>query len=128
MGMKFYDNGRIRDSDDLELAEKIIDLKNKKDPWEVIDELIKVWAKRSPDEEKAIRIEVEDHKQSLNDKEFGQTNGGKDFERRFVFMMPLGLQNLIRAIYKPSDLPFDREFNNKFAKRYPYFRIAEKVE
>jgi hypothetical protein len=119
------ENGRVRKADDLELAEKIIDTKLAKDHWAVIDELIKAWSERSPEQVQALKIEIDDHRETLQDKKFGQTMGGKDFERRFTLVFPLTLQSMIRSVYKAEELPFDREFYREFAKRYPFFKVAE---
>lgn len=120
------DNGQIRDLEDVEFAEKIVELKEKKDPWVVLDELIKYWAKKAPEEVEAITVNVTEYKESLKDKTFGQTVGGKDHERRFKLSFPLSLQNMIRTQYKSDELKFDQAFYDKFAKRYPFFRVAEK--
>jgi hypothetical protein len=121
------DNGRIRKLDDIQLAEDIIKLKNKKDYWTVIDRLIQVWAKKAPDEEVAIQINIGQYKETLKDKEFGQTLLGKDQERRFKLAFPRSLMMYIRSIYKADELKMDDKFYQEFAKRYPAFRVAEKT-
>lgn len=120
------DNGQIRDFEDVEFAEKIVELKNKKDPWIVIDELLKHWAKKAPDEVEAIEVNVTEYKEALKDKVYGQTLGGKDQERRFKLSFPASLQLMIRTQYKADELPFDQAFYTKFATRYPFFKVAEK--
>lgn len=120
------DAGLPRDTDDVELAEEVFKLKNQKDEWAVIDKLLEAWAKKAPENVDALEIEIEDHRENLTDKEFGQTAGGKDFERRFKMMFPKQLLLMIRTIYRPDELEFDRDFQRKFAKRYPFFRVAEK--
>lgn len=120
------DNGQVRDLEDVQFAEKIVELKKNKDPWIVIDELLKHWSKRVPDEVEAITINVTEYKEALKDKTYGQTAGGVDQERRFKLSFPLSLQNMIRTQYPPEELPFDQAFYSKFGKRYPFFRVAEK--
>lgn len=120
------DNGLPRDLDDVELAEEVFKLKNQKDEWAVIDKLLEAWAKKAPEEVDALEIEIEDHRENLVDKEFGQTLGGKDFDRRFKMMFPKQLLLMIRTVYRPEELEFDRDFQIKFAKRYPFFKVAEK--
>lgn len=120
------DNGRIRNLEDIELAEKVIEMKNTKDHWTVIDELVRVWAKKAPDEEKAIQINVNQYRESLIDKKFGQTKLGKDQERRFKLSFPYTLMMMIRSVYKHDELKIDEGFFDEFAKRYPAFKVAEK--
>ena len=121
------ESGKIRSSDSVELADKIIELKKKKDVWCVIDELLRVWLKRSPEETEAVKIDVKDQRELLIDKKYGQTKGGGNLERRFQLLFPTGLMSLIRSIYKVEELPFDREFYKAFATRYPNFKIAERI-
>lgn len=121
------DNGRIRKLEDVELAEKIIELKNQKDHWAVIDKLIKTWEQRTPEEVQAIKINLTQYKENMDDKEFGQTKLGKEQERRFSLVFPLQLQNMIRTLYGAEDVPFNQEFYHEFAKRYPRFKVANKI-
>lgn len=120
------DNGQIRKISDIELAEDILKLKNNKEHWAVIDKLLNIWAKKAPDEEQAVRINIGQYKEQLKDKKFGQTAYGKDQERRFQLSFPRSLMIMIRAVYKSDELKMDEEFFNEFAKRYPAFKVAER--
>lgn len=126
MGIIVPDMGKLRDSDDTQLADKIIELKNAGKVWEVIDLLVKVWAARAPDEVKAQKLTISDYRENLKDKRFGQTEGGKDFQRRFILSFPEHLRLLIGATFK-SDLTMDNKFYAQFAKKYPFFMIPEKL-
>ncbi len=119
------ENGKIRNVGQLELAEKIVEMRKDKDPWAVIDTMVKVWAKNSPDDVEAMRINIGQYRESLIDKKFGQTKLGKDQERRFQLAFPKNLMLMIRSIYKSEELPMDKKFFAEFAKRYPFFRVAE---
>jgi hypothetical protein len=121
------DNGQIRDLDDVEFAEDMIKLRNNKNQWEVIDALLKRWATLAPDEVEAISINVTEYKEALKDKEYGQTEGGKDQERRFTLSFPVSLQGMIRTLYSVEELPFDQKFYREFGKRYPFFKVAERT-
>jgi len=120
------DKGIPRKTEDVQLADKIIELKNKKDHWEVIELLLSAWVDRTPDEVQALKIQLEDQRETLEDKEFGQTKGGKDFNRRFTLVFPLTLMRMIRSVYSKEELPFDSAFYRDFAHKYPAFRIAQK--
>jgi len=121
------DNGKIRNLDDVELAEKVVEARKNKDPWDVIDGLLKVWAARAPDDEKAVMINVEQYREMQHDKVYAQTLKGKDQERRLTLAFPYSLQQMIRTQYKADVLPFDRAFFREFAKRYPAFKIPDKI-
>lgn len=118
-------SGMPRTAKDVELAEEIIRLKNTKDHWAVIDKMLEAWSKRAPDEVDALEIELEDHRENLTDKKFGQTKDGKDYDRRFKLVFPRQLMVMIRTIYRPDELPLDEKFMQDFAKRYPFFKVAE---
>lgn len=124
--MLVYDNGKIRNSDDIELADAILKA-NGKGHWETIDLLVKAWMRRSPEEVQAVKIDISDRREMLNDKEYGTTMGGNDMERRFTLIFPTSLQALIRTQFKADALPFDRDFYREFSRRYPGFKIANKT-
>src|SRR5260221_7199338 len=121
------DNGKKRLKSDIDFTEEILKLKNQKDQWAVIDKLLERWAGDTPDEISALKIQIADHREMLTDKEFGQTSGGKDFDRRFTLVFPLKLQQMIRAIYSTDELEFDSQFYRDFVHRYPNFKVAEKT-
>lgn len=123
------DNGKLRTAADVQLADEVIRLKNQKDPWAVVDLLVKAWAKKAPYEEKAMKLNVRDYRENLTDKKYGQTKDGKHMERRFTVAFPKTLFLMIGAIYKPADKEFvmDNKFYAEFARRYPAFQIPDKV-
>lgn len=120
-------NGKLRKAEDVELVDKIIELRKKGDKWFVIDEIVKAWVKKSPEEVEAVKVDIGDQREMLVDKEFGSTMGGKDFSRRLIVLFPTALQAWIRKLYGTEELPFDRKFYKEFARRYPGFRVANKV-
>jgi hypothetical protein len=121
------ENGIQRNKSDIDFVDEIIKLKNKTGVWGVIDKLLQRWLVNTPDEVQALKIQIEDHKEMLTDKEFGQTTGGKDMERRFTLVFPMKLMLMIRAIFPPEELEFTSDFYREFTKRYPNFKVAEKV-
>lgn len=121
------DNGKIRRYEDIELAEKVVEVRNNKDPWTLIDYLLKLWAQRAPDEEAAIMINVDEYREVQTDRVYGQTILGKDQERRFILAFPKSLMLMLRTQYKADEFPMDKEFYHEFARRYPAFRVAQKV-
>lgn len=121
------ENGKYRNAADAEFAEKLVDLRKQKDPWEVIDQLVRTWFARSPEEAQATKINVGDMREMLTDSKFGQTHGGKDMERRFTLLFPTTLMLMIRTQFKVGELPFDRKFYREFVKRYPMFKVPEHI-
>jgi len=121
------EDGLPRKYSDLEAVNKIVTAKDKNDVWEVIDLLITLWAKKVPDEVEAININLDEYRETLTDKEFATTDGGKDMDRRFFLSFPKKLMLMIRTQYKSEELQFDKQFYNKFAKKYPFFMVSEKI-
>lgn len=128
MGISVVDGpkNKIRDSSDVLLAEKIIGMKSNKNPWEVIGELVDAWMKRTPEEFNAYKTYIEDTRRVQIDSKYGKTRN-QDHDRRFMLVFPEPLMAMIRAVYKPADLPMDKEFFREFARRFPFFRIPEKI-
>jgi hypothetical protein len=91
--------------------------------------LLERWVKdQHQRNQQALQIQIEDQREMLADKEFGQTAGGKDFDRRFTLVFPVKLMLMIRAIYAQEELEFNSaKFYKDFVKRYPNFKVAEKI-
>ena len=125
--MKVISNDRIRNSEDIQLAEKIIELRKNKDPWIVINYLVEMWTRKYPEEVKEISEAIRNYRRSLNDPKFGQTKSGSDFERRLITSFPQRLMLLIRSVYSSQELQFSSDFYRDFATRYKFFRIPDKL-
>ena len=117
----------VRPAKDIVDADYVFTQKNKiKDPWRVIDILVNMWAERSPERFKAFKLHLDDTRSGLRDRKFA-TTPDKHMERRLVVIFPQDLYLMIRSVYKAWELPFSRDFNYEFAKRYPFFKIPEKT-
>jgi len=121
------ENGKKRLKSDVDFVYEVMKTKNSKDKWAVVEMLLNRWIKQTPEEFAAIKMQIGDQKELLVDKEFGQTLGGKDMERRFTLVFPFKLQQMLRAVYAEEELQFDSKFYSEFAKRFPRFKIAQKV-
>ena len=84
------------------------------------------WAETAPDEVRASKVVIQGYRQSLKDPKFGQTEGGRDFQRRFVLSFPQKLRLMIGAVFK-SDLVMDNKFYAEFGRKYPFFLIPDKL-
>jgi len=114
------------------VVNKLIELKNQKGPWVVIDEILKFWSEESPKEWKSVITTVKNRKQTrkvtnVGNKQFSGVSRDKVTGGllRYQLDVPLKVVHMIRAIYKEEELPMDKKFFNKFAKRYPRFVISE---
>ena len=117
---------KIRKAGDVSAAERVMKLKNTSGPWAAIEEMVKIWAERSPGEFKGFKIHLDDIRETRIDPKFGRTRG-KKMERRLILVLPQALQFMIRSVFKADELPFDRKFYREFARRFKMFRIPEKL-
>lgn len=116
-------SGRLVDATSSIFADKLIELRNTKGPWEVIDEIVSFWIKRNPKYWDSFVVHV-DHKKSTRATSYG-SNKAKTL--RSVVDVPQQVLGMIRAMYASDELPFDKDFFMKFAQRYPRFRVAERL-
>lgn len=127
-GISVYENlsNKIRSSNDVQLADKVVHMRKNKDQWETIEELVKAWMERTPEEFKAFKVYLNDTREVQVDSKFGTTKN-KDQDRRLLLVMPRPLHDMIRSIYKPDELKMDKKFFMEFARRFKIFKIPEKI-
>ena len=126
MKILLNNNGQVREFNDYDLATKIVESRKTKPIWEVIDMIVKLWEVKCQDEAKAVRINIDQYREDAIDKDYAQTKGGKQFNRRLLMALPRKLMLLIRTVYDSDELKMDSKFNKEFVKRYPNFRIGRK--
>jgi len=119
-------SGKLRKTSDIDAAEYILGLRQTKDPWIVIEELIRLWLSRSPEDFQGFKVHIKDIRETRLDPKFGQT-ANKRQERRLIIVFPLALQNFIRSLYSAEELPFDQEFFSTFGQKFKMFLIPEKI-
>ena len=120
-------SGKIRSAKDVILADKVMLARKEGDKWKVIELLTEAWIQYFPQEQEALRIDIQEQKKDLVDEKFGQTSGGKDMERRLIMIFPLRLQAMIRTQYSPQELKMDSAFYREFIKRFPKFQLSKKL-
>lgn len=108
------------------MADKLVEMRKKADHWKVIDELVNAWSQKTPEEFHAYKVYIDDTRNVQIDPKFGQTKD-KTQDRRLKLVFPQSLMQMIRAVYKPQDLAMDKKFFDEFARRYPFFKIPEKL-
>ena len=92
--------------------------------WDFVDEVMNVWTKVHPKQWGELIHEVKLTKLDLVDKKYATTKS-KHMERRLLLRMPEFVHNVIWKMY--PDYRMDRKFFNTFARRYPAYRVSEKV-
>ena len=122
--LKVIDGNNLRPIRDVTAVDQIMWAYKTKSFWEFVDEVFKVWEVINPGQWRELIHEVEITRENLKDKKYA-TTGAKDKERRFLLRMPEFIHNTIWKLY--PDYPMDRKFYNTFAKRYPKFRVSDKI-
>lgn len=107
-------------------ADTLIEMKKTKPVWEVIAKAIDIWADTHPIQWESVLIDTKYTRETRKDKKFG-TSKTKASNLRYTLDMPLPVSKMIRALYNPDELPMDRKFFIKFARKFPAFKIAEKM-
>ena len=118
------DNNNWRSARQVAAADRIMTAYKTKSFWDFVDEVMNIWAKLNPGRWRELIHEVKITKLDLRDREYATTKS-KHMERRFLLRMPEFVHNVIWKMY--PDYEMDRKFYNTFARRYPNFRVSEKV-
>ena len=118
------DNNNLRPMRNVAVVDHLMEVSKTKGFWPFVDEVMKVWEEVNPGQWKELIAEVNETKSRLNDRKYA-TTGSKHMERRFLLRMPEFVHNVIWKMYPDYDM--NREFFNKFARRYPAYRVSEKI-
>jgi len=117
---------------DILLADALIDLKkkNQTDFWVVVDRVIEAWKSRNPKQWASHIIDVGNLRETRADK-YGSNRKVKKkasiMDMRYLVDVPQWIILVLRKLYNVDELPMNKEFFREFAKRYPAFRVAEKI-
>ena len=124
--------------DDISEVDRLIKLKeenthdesdSQRSFWVVIDAVIELWKKRKPTEYSSMIYEIEADRREQGSK-YGTKKSPKSTsspQLRKKLEIPFFVERAIRMLYTPEELPADKDFFNAVWKRYPIFRIADKI-
>lgn len=96
---------------------------NQTDIWPVIDAVVGLWKKKKPTEYRAFILDVDATRDSRNNT-FGSN---KKKNLRYTVDCPEWVYYVIRKLYDVDELDMNKEFWEHFWKRYPIFRVSEKL-
>lgn len=122
----------------VNLVSKLVKLKKEKSEWEVIEAIVDAWEKSNPTEWESFLHEL-DHTKStrkvtaVGNKQFSGVSKDKgNSERegtggylRYKLDIPVKVVYMIRRMY--PELPMDKKFYDKFARKFPKMVIEEVV-
>jgi hypothetical protein len=113
---------------DVELADKLIRLKQENKLWEVVELCFDHWAKKNPEEWKSYIVEVQNIRDTRKTTK-GIRGVSKSPEGSYVeytLDIPEDVIYMLRVLYTPDELPMDRQFFRKLGRRFPKFRVSGK--
>ncbi len=122
--MLVLENDNLRPAHHVAAVDRIMKAYKMKPFWGFVDEVMTVWADIHPAQWKEMIIDIKEQRLDLKDRKYATTES-KHMERRLLLRMPEFVNYAIVKMY--PDYPMDRKFFNTFARRYPAFRISEKV-
>lgn len=100
--------------------------------WIVIRRIIDIWKETHPTEWQSYLIELDDVKNTRLDSKYGLSKNSKMYHGdrgnlRYTLDIPQQIYMMIRAVYNDEELPMNKEFFRLFAKKFPIFRVAQKI-
>lgn len=106
-------------------ADHLIELKqkNQTDIWVVIDEIISTFKKRKPKEYDSYIMEV----QEIRDTRADKFASNKKASLRYTVDCPEFVVKALRFLYDPAELDMNKAFWAEFWRRYPIFRVSERL-
>ncbi len=121
----FNKYGELRDIRDSEAATRLIKLKEQhgSNVWPVVDECLKIWADKHPQEYKSHLYDLQDLKETRRDK-FASSETEM---YRYILDIPEAVIFMLRKLYTTQELPMDKPFMRKWARKYPKMQIASKI-
>ena len=122
------DEFRYAPATDVQAADRLLTLKKTKDVWEVIEECFKIWADKHPKEYKSFLFHVQEVRETRKrTKGFRGVTKGKDGGYiEYTMDIPQDIIYMLRVLYTPEELPMDKKFFRKFAKKFPKFKVSGK--
>lgn len=115
--------GEPRQVTDIEAIRRLMKLRQTKDVWIVVEECLRIWSSKRPQEYKSHLIELKDIKETRRDK-FASS---KTEMFRYTLDIPETVIFMLRKLYTVQELPMDRKFFRTWAKKFPRMQVAEKI-
>ncbi|MDD3487648.1 MAG: hypothetical protein PHF35_04740 [Candidatus Moranbacteria bacterium] len=132
-GMTIYDRlGRAeRPAWAIGAVDRLLDKVKSKGMWETIDFVIEIWAKKNPKEAKdflAYRKQLTNSRKNDTGSSGTKTrSGATKASMRYLCEVPVEIQGFLDMFFLKEISKDKKAFWRKFAKRYPFFRVAKKI-
>lgn len=117
------ETGNIVESAPYSAADRLVNLRNTKTLWEVVAEVVKVWEQTKVKQYRSHLIDLQDKKETRLNKH----GSNKDKSLRYIVDVPEDIIRMLRILYDVEDLPMDKPFFRMFGKKFPQYKVAEKI-
>ena len=128
-----YDQfGQKRKLSDIRAVDNLFRIKqnNAGNPWPVIDEILKLWEAKAKklNQWDSYLFNLESTKETRkNDFAASKADPVHGGILRYILDIPEFVIYALRMVYNIDELPMDKKFNEEFARRYPKFKVAQKI-
>lgn len=121
--------GQARKSEHIAAVIHLENLKSTSgtNPWPVVEECLKVFASSNPTHYRSHLVYLDETKRTRANKFASAHDKKNDGYIRYIADIPEKVIMMIRTLYSPDELPMDKQFFREFAKRFPQYRVAEKL-
>jgi len=117
--------GEKRSLEDIQMINHLLSLKEKYQTnyWPVIEECLRIWSKKKPQEYKSFLIELKDMQETRRGK--FATSQSEMF--RYTLDIPETVVYMLRKLYTPQEMPMDKKFFRSWAKKFPNMKVAQQI-
>lgn len=115
------DVGTVRDSHIYKTSQHLVDTRNTKGLWETIAEVVKVWEAEKKAQYVSHLVDMADKKETRLNK-YG---ANKEKTLRYLVDIPQDILAMIRILYTVEEVPFDKAFFRRFARKFPHYKVAD---
>jgi len=121
--------GQPRDTKHIQAVVHLENLKSTSgtNVWPVIEECLQVFASSNPTHYKSHLVYLDETKRTRANKFASKHDKKNDGYIRYIADIPEKVIMMIRALYSAEELPMDKDFFREFARRFPQYRVAEKI-
>ncbi len=115
--------GRLIPARHAAFADDVMQARKDGDVWVVVEKIVDFWKSENPTEYRSLLVEVP----KLRKSRARSSGASKSKNTRFLADIPLKIIQIIQTLYGPEELPLDKRFFREFARRFPEFRVAERL-
>lgn len=96
--------------------------------WEnIIPSVVKLWKHSKPAEYKSYIVEMDDIRETRKNEYASSLDKETGIEQRYIVDIPQFIISVLRLLYTVEEMPMNKEFFRDFARKFPEFKVAQKI-